>query len=234
MTTPTVSLPQKTRAARKGVRKRSGAAAPAKKNGLGQDDASARLTRMDDSPRGRLLRAAAHLFLTLGYEKTTVRDIARGVGILSGSIFHHFESKEDILEAVMLEVSELTTERMRQAAQTARSPLAKVRALVRAELQCIHGDTSEAMTLLITEWRSLNPEAQQRVLRVRDRYEAVWKSALVDARKDLQAIDELILRRLVQGMTSGTARWYRPRGPMSLDELAEQIVSLLRKRGRDD
>src|SRR3954470_12725999 len=86
---------------------------------------------MDETPRGRLLRAAAHLFLTRGYAQTTVRDLAREVGILSGSIFHHFDSKEEILEAVMNEVSVLSAQRMTDAFEGVRSPLDGVRALIR-------------------------------------------------------------------------------------------------------
>ena len=56
---------------------------------------------IDDSPRGRLLSAAAQLFREKGFDRTTVRDIAAAVGIQSGSIFHHFKSKEDILYSVM-------------------------------------------------------------------------------------------------------------------------------------
>src|SRR5690606_24421106 len=56
-----------------------------------------------DSARGKLLQTAAHLFRSKGYERTTVRDLAGAVGIQSGSIFHHFKSKDEILKAVMEE-----------------------------------------------------------------------------------------------------------------------------------
>ena len=184
----------------------------------------------DENARGRLLRAAAHLFLTRGYAQTTVRDLAREVGILSGSLFHHYDSKEAILEAVMTEVSLLNAERMRAAADAERAPLARVRALIRCELDSIHGETSEAMTLLVSEWRSLGAAAQERVLLARDRYEAVWLDALRAAAGELAAIDSFVLRRLLQGMTSATANWYRPRGPLTLDALTEQILSLLIRR----
>ena len=188
---------------------------------------------MNDSPRGRLLRAAAHLFLTRGYAQTTVRDLAREVGILSGSIFHHFDSKEEILEAVMTEVSMLSARAHERCVRArASSRWMRVRALIRCELESIHGETGEAMTLLATEWRSLSPDAQARVLRVRDRYEAVWQAALVAARSELAPIDEFVLRRLLQGMTAGTANWYRPRGPMSIEALVEHILMLV-VRSRD-
>jgi AcrR family transcriptional regulator len=180
-----------------------------------------------------VLRAAAHLFVTRGYAQTTVRDIARAVGILSGSLFHHFDSKEALLEAVMAEVSELNTERMRLAAASAHKPLDRVRALVRCELEGIHGETSEAMTLLVDEWRSLSPDAQTRVLVVRNRYQKVWDDALRAASAEIVPVDLFVLRRLIAGMTTGTAPWYRPKGPISLDALTEHVMTLItRRRGR--
>ena len=55
----------------------------------------------DDSPRGRLLLGAAYLFYKQGYDKTTVRQLGEFIGIQSGSLFHHFKSKDDILATVM-------------------------------------------------------------------------------------------------------------------------------------
>src|SRR5699024_6491414 len=63
---------------------------------------------MDDSPRGKLLSAAARLFRDQGFDRTTVRDIAREVGLQSGSNFHHFATKEDILQRVMEGVARTT------------------------------------------------------------------------------------------------------------------------------
>ncbi|WP_372867774.1 TetR/AcrR family transcriptional regulator, partial [Pseudomonas sp.] len=66
-----------------------------------------------DSARGKLLQTAAHLFRSKGYERTTVRDLASAVGIQSGSIFHHFKSKDEILRSVMEETIRYNTALMR-------------------------------------------------------------------------------------------------------------------------
>ena len=65
-----------------------------------------------DSAKGHLLACAAQLFKKKGYERTTVRDLAREVGIQSGSLFHHYKNKESILLAVMEETILLNTVRM--------------------------------------------------------------------------------------------------------------------------
>ncbi|MFD0387730.1 TetR/AcrR family transcriptional regulator [Tistrella bauzanensis] len=50
--------------------------------------------------RDKLLQAAAHLFASQGYEATSMRDIASAVGMLPGSVYYHFPSKEDLFVAV--------------------------------------------------------------------------------------------------------------------------------------
>ncbi len=206
------------------------------KQALGRKIPSKRLVKKiakveEVGPRARLLQAAAHLFLTQGYAETTVREIAREVGILSGSIFHHFPSKEAILEAVMAEASARSAERMQEAAASAKTPRTRLRALIRCELASIHGESGEAVILLVTGWRNLGAEAKGRALAHRDRYEALWLQAIDAARKDLTRMDPFILRRMIYGMTAATAFWYRPQGPLSLDALSDQIMTLvLRKR----
>ncbi len=189
-----------------------------------------RVSRMDDTPRGRLLRAAAHLFLEKGYERTTMRELADAVGILSGSIFHHFDSKPAILEQVMREVIELNTERLQQAAASQAAPSARVRALIRSELESIHGDTSEAMTLLFAEWRSLDTRAQKRILALRQRYELIWLEAIELAGAELVPLQPFLFRRLLGGAIAATSLWYAPTGTIDIDELADAILLLGARR----
>jgi TetR/AcrR family transcriptional regulator, cholesterol catabolism regulator len=179
-----------------------------------------------ETPKQRILRAAAHLFRTQGYDRTTVRELADAVGILSGSLFHHFPSKEAILEAVMADVIALNTTRLERSLRAACSPLERLRALVHSELVSIHGETGEAMSLLFLEWRSLRADAQQRLLAMRDRYEANW----LDALRAVGHAEPFVLRRLLTGAIAHTATWYRPEGPMDLDSLTDCVTALASRR----
>ncbi|EKF75287.1 TetR family transcriptional regulator [Alcanivorax hongdengensis A-11-3] len=180
---------------------------------------------IDDSPRGRLLSAAAHLFRDKGFDRTTVRDIAAAVGIQSGSIFHHFKSKEDILYAVMEEVIHFNTERLRQAIASQDSARDKLRALLRAELQSIVGDTAEAMAVLVTEWRCLSDDKQRKALALRGIYEQLWLQVLESLhREGAFRADPFIIRRLLTGMTGWVPNWFDRDGSLSLDDLADIMV----------
>ncbi|WP_343709291.1 TetR/AcrR family transcriptional regulator [Mycobacterium sp.] len=58
--------------------------------------------RTGDTPREEILDAAAELFITHGYTATSTRAIADAVGIRQSSIYHHFETKDDILDNLLL------------------------------------------------------------------------------------------------------------------------------------
>lgn len=183
------------------------------------------LVSAPDSARGRLLKEAARLFRDKGYERTTVRDLAAAVGIQSGSLFHHFRTKEAILKAVMVETIRLNTALMQAAVDDADGDRAKLRALVHAELESINGQTSEAMSVLVFEWRSLSTEAQEEVLALRDIYEQLWLDVLSRLNKAGEvAAEPFVVRRLLTGALSWTVTWYRPGGEMGLSELTDQVM----------
>jgi AcrR family transcriptional regulator len=188
---------------------------------------------MDDTPRGRLLAAAAHLFRSKGFERTTVRDLAQQVGIQSGSIFHHFKTKEEILRCVMEEVIHFNTGRMREGLEQSSDARAKLLALIESELMSINGDTGEAMAVLIFEWRCLKPESQAYILELRSHYERMWLDTLQQAKDEgLIAADRdlFILRRFLAGAISWSHYWYNPDGEMDLNQLAEQALFLALKQ----
>ncbi|MHA6493692.1 TetR/AcrR family transcriptional regulator [Pseudomonas borbori] len=183
-----------------------------------------------DSARGKLLQTAAHLFRSKGYERTTVRDLASAVGIQSGSIFHHFKSKDEILRSVMEETIRYNTALMRASLADASNLRERVLALIRCELQSIMGGTGEAMAVLVYEWRSLSEPSQQFILELRDVYEQLWLDVLAEAKAaGYFKADPFILRRFLTGALSWTNTWFRADGAMSLDELAEQALSLVIK-----
>jgi len=170
-----------------------------------------------ESARGKLLQTAAHLFRSKGYERTTVRDLASAVGIQSGSIFHHFKSKDEILRSVMEETIIYNTALMHAALAEATNLHERVLALIRCELQSIMGGTGEAMGVLVYEWRSLSAEGRDYILGLRDTYEQLWLQVLGEAKAaGYFKADPFIIRRFLTGALSWTTTWFRPDGPMTL------------------
>ncbi len=180
---------------------------------------------IDNSPRGRLLNGAARLFRDKGYERTTVRDIAAAVGIQSGSIFHHFPSKDAILYAVIEEVIQANTQRLKDARDAVDAPEDKLRALIRQELVFIVGDTREAMNVMVQEWRCLSEAQQREALALRQVYENIWLDVLEALHQQgAFSCTPFIMRRLITGMSSWAHNWFNPNRDLSLDDLTDIIM----------
>ena len=179
------------------------------------------------SSRGRLLAAAARLFREKGYSRTTVRDLAADVGILSGSIFHHFKNKDEILFGVMNEVVISMEEALKAALDEAQTTRDKVRALILNELGFIHGKTGDASSVLVYEWRALSKERQIQVMTGREVYFRLWRETIEKAQEEgMTVVESEYLSQLLHGAIVWTAHWYQPGGELSMDQLADRIMTL--------
>src|SRR5258706_8939849 len=69
--------------------------------------------------RAQILRVSAELFAERGYASTTVRNIAERTGLLSGSLYHHFDSKESILQEILTDFFDELTQRVQRAIEEA-------------------------------------------------------------------------------------------------------------------
>ena len=149
------------------------------------------------------------------------------VGIQSGSLFHHFKSKDDILLAVMEEAIRYNTARLEQAVAQNTGTLNQIRALIRAELESINGDTGTAMAVLVFEWDALSTDRQDYLLNMRKYYEQIWLDVLERAQQEGLIKDApFIWRRLIGGAISWTVTWYKPEGRMTLDQLTDIILQM--------
>ena len=178
----------------------------------------------DDTPRGRLLLGAAYLFHKQGYAKTTVRELAQFIGIQSGSLFHHFKTKDDILAHVMEQTIIYNHACLESAIQCYHDPEQQLKELIRAELQAISGDTGSAMAVLVYEWFALSAENQQKLLKLRNDYEGIWLN-VIQTLHDQGKIkhDPFIWRRLIGGSIAWTVTWYNVDGKLSLNQLTNIV-----------
>ena len=196
-----------------------------KKNEVTNDDDSLELVDLN-SPRGRLQQIAASLFKAKGFSRTTVRDIAANVGIQSGSIFHHFKNKEQILQSVMNDAILRVMTSMQQKLTETTNTSEQLYCLVLCELEAIHDEKLAGFQLLISEWRSLNDENQQKILKLRQQYELLWLNALDQAQQEnLVHVDSFYLRGFIRGALIETSNWYKLGGDVTLEILARKLIT---------
>jgi len=72
-----------------------------------------RVVKKPEERKREIVATACELFLSKGYDSTTMKDVMRQLGIAKGTIYHYFSSKEDLLEAVIDRVAEGEMERLK-------------------------------------------------------------------------------------------------------------------------
>jgi AcrR family transcriptional regulator len=180
--------------------------------------------------RDELLAIAARLFAERGFRNTTVRDIADAAGILSGSLYHHFDSKESIVDELLdtfqtelwktydaIEASDLT-------------PRGKLEAVVRASFEAIDHHHSE-VAIFQNDAAYLTTFERFAYLDERNnKFRALW-TGLLDAgvksgelRSDL---DVELVYRFLRDTVWVAVRWYRPGGDLSPSDIADQYLKIL-------
>ena len=98
-------------------------------------------TEFVSARRAEIVAIAGDLFATHGYANTTVREIADAAGILSGSLYHHFDSKESMVEALLRDFLERIGRQYAAVVSCGTDPLATLRALVHVAFGAL-GDRS--------------------------------------------------------------------------------------------
>lgn len=180
-----------------------------------------------DRRRGDLVRSAAAVFAERGYDSTSVPDLGEALGLAAGGLYHYFGGKEQLLVAVCDQLMEPLLEEA-GALEKADDPRDALRDLVR--LWVAHVVVHRDHMLVFQQQRHAieRGEAWRGVRASRKRFERLVDDALsrVEGAGGLRGERRLALVALL-GMVNHTAQWYRPRGPLGPEAIADGYLALL-------
>jgi AcrR family transcriptional regulator len=182
------------------------------------------------SRRDELLGIAARLFAERGFKNTTVRDIADAAGILSGSLYHHFDSKEAMVDELLdtfqtelwkeydaIEASDLT-------------PRGKLEAVVRASFDAIDHHHSEVAIFQNDAAHLITFERFAYLGERNNKFRTLWTGLLeagVESGELRSDLDVELVYRFLRDTVWVAVRWYRPGGDLSPSDIADQYLRIL-------
>lgn len=194
------------------------------------------MTSRSTNTKARLFEAALQLISERGFTGTTVDEIVERAGVAKGTVYYHFKSKTELVEALIASELEPLAERFAVAARSSEDPLARLMAIVRAELEWIRDNRAFAKMLVTELWRE----------------DRVWRETLVMLRRRILAhvvdavaigrdsgafpadIDPEFVASALFGMTATSALdWlvFAPEQP--IEHVAGQIATLAARAVRD-
>ncbi len=176
--------------------------------------------------RTRILEEAATLFVERGYAETSLRGIAAAAGMKAGSVYYHFDSKDQIIEEVLREGMAAVERAFDDAAARSAGGEAEERltAHVEAHLEALfaHGAFTAAH---VTMFHTVPEEVRDVIVPLRDAYEARWAELLVELAPSGSNRDVGFARRIFLGAMNSSLDWYDPDGSRLVGDLAREVVS---------
>ena len=180
--------------------------------------------------RAELLAIAAGLFAERGLRATTVRDIADAAGILSGSLYHHFDSKDSMVDEILRGFLDALFARYQEIVAQDLGPRGTLEAVVVASFEAID-EHNAAVAIYQAEARRLAEQPRfayinERLTEFRRLWHEVLKAGIADGSFRAGIDVELSYRFLRDTVWVGVG-WYRPGGKLSIHDIARQYLAIV-------
>src|ERR1700721_3202888 len=112
--------------------------------------------------RQEILRTAARLFQQRGYDATSMNDVAAALKLSKGGLYHHFQSKDEILFEIMDHAMEITQERVLNPVRVIDDPDERLRALIRLHIEVVLSPRDREITVMLHKNHPLPPPSRSR------------------------------------------------------------------------
>lgn len=180
--------------------------------------------------RDELLELAAVMMAERGLRATTVRDIADAAGILSGSLYHHFSSKEEMVDEVLRGFLDWLFTRYQEIIDTEPNPLERLRGLFMASFEAIEHRHAQVV-IYQDEAKRLSDQPRFAYVEARNREQRkMWVDVITQGieegyfRPDL---DVDLVYRFIRDTTWVSVRWYQPGGPLTAEQVGAQYLAIV-------
>jgi TetR/AcrR family transcriptional regulator, cholesterol catabolism regulator len=196
--------------------------------------------RIDNgSLRHRLISSAREVFSEEGYQKASIREIARRSGVTPAAIYYHFADKEDLLFTLIEEFTEHFISTLMSVVARQGDPVEKMASLISAHLNMLLSNRGD-IKILAAEKHNLS---KQRLAFVRAREKdalRIYRTCLDEMRKGghLSEIEIDAAAFSIIGAINSLHQWYRSDGKLEFETIRQSMLNLilsgLCQRGRED
>lgn len=177
--------------------------------------------------KAKVLQSAARVLRNKGFNGTKLSDIAEGAGMLAPSIYHHFKSKDALVEQVMLDGIYINTRHIIAKVEMLgpdHDPVERLRAAIVAHVEFLLSD-EDFSSAVARVFEEVPDEMRTRVLAAYASFDNYWRDLIEAAAPDESPIDPTVARKFLIGMLGTTPSWFRT-GKLSAQQLADQASRL--------
>ena len=180
-------------------------------------------------PRQEILRTAARLFQEQGYDGTSMNDVAAALKLSKGGLYHHFQSKDEILFDLMNHAMDITEERVIAPAKMIADPEERLRAVIRRHMGVVMSERDREITVMLHENHPLSPALRKRINARKKDYVHFLENLIAEVQRQRDykgGVSPRAAAFALLGMINWIYQWYRPEGSLREEGLAQQYTQI--------
>jgi TetR/AcrR family transcriptional regulator, cholesterol catabolism regulator len=179
--------------------------------------------------RQEILRTAARLFQQQGYDATSMNDVAATLKLSKGGLYHHFQSKDEILFHIMNHAMDITEERVINPARGVMDPEERLRTLIRLHIDVVISARDREITVMLHENHPLPPSLRKRINARKKDYIHFVEGVITDIQRLRQSTGGISPRAAafaLLGMINWIYQWYKADGSLHGEDLVRQYTAI--------
>jgi len=188
----------------------------------------ARSALFDDQRAGAIYRTAAQLIRRRGFAATSMAEIAEAVELTKPGLYYHVKGKKELLFAIMSHAMDLLDREVVASATPEEDPEQRLRIIVDRHCRLLMRDEHGALGILIDEVEGLSGEQKDEIIARKRRYFELVRDTIAELRyqRGASGIDPTAAAFSVLGMIMWLSRWYDTAGPLSSDEITDDLTAI--------
>ena len=179
--------------------------------------------------RQEILRTAARLFQQRGYDATSMNDVAAALKLSKGGLYHHFQSKDEILFHIMSHALNITEQQVINPARGIADPEERLRTLIRLHINVVLSVRDREITVMLHENHPLPPSLRRKINTRKKDYVHFVESVIAEVQQIRQSkalINPRAAAFALLGMINWIYQWYKPEGPLRGEDLVRQYTAI--------
>jgi TetR/AcrR family transcriptional regulator, cholesterol catabolism regulator len=182
-----------------------------------------------ENQRERIMDEAAVLFGRIGFESSSLNDLAAEAGISKAGIYHYFRTKQEVYDAIILKTLQELFDTVSAVVQNVDAANEQLLAFMTAHADYFERNYWAFRCMLVSFTDMSMTGARHEAVLLRERYEHLLRGIIADGvqRGGFRDVDPASTGRAVLSMLNWMVRWFEPDGPKRAGEVAREYHDLL-------
>ena len=180
-------------------------------------------------PRQEILRTAARLFQQQGYDATSMNDVAAALRLSKGGLYHHFQSKDEILFHILSHAMDITEEQVINVVRKVEGAEQRLRTLIRLHIEVVLSAEDREITVMLHENHPLPPALRRKINARKKDYVHFVENLIADVQRQRSSLSPVTPRAAafaLLGMINWLYQWHKPEGALTGADIVQQFTEI--------